>query len=177
MWISQLYVTLHDRINHVALEIIFELRQPLPTNWWSSKFEVSRPCSHGDISKNTPGLTVPNFSRKCNETRYVHSKPISMYLSIRWPHPQSERASWPLNAWTRAAVNVLNEKKGKSKVCYYTKSKKVVSGNLFVCSCSCLTCVTATGLCYDWLWSYMAEFFKPYLYKYSVLEAIKQIFV
>lgn len=136
-------MTLHDRINHVSLEIIFELRQPLPTNWWSSKFEVSRPCSHGGISKNTPRLIVPNFSRKCNKTRYVHSKPISMYLRIRWPHPQSERASWPLNAWTRAEVNVLNETKDKSKVCYYTKSKKVPSFCVqlqlqlpYLCDCS-----------------------------------------
>ena len=31
--------------------------------------------------------------------------------------------------------------------------------------------------CHDWLCSYMAEFFEPYYCKYSILEAIAQIFV
>ena len=47
-----------------------------------------------------------------------------------------------------------------------------MSGDLFVSSC-----YTATGPCHDWLCSYMAEFFMPYLRKYSDLEATKQIFL
>ena len=62
-----------------------------------------------------------------------------------WPCPQGMKASWPLNARTRAAVKVSNENKEKSRVSkarYCTKSKKEVSGDLFVGSCH--TCLTAT---------------------------------
>ena len=64
-------VTFHDKTMHSALTTDFELRPPLTTttfNCCSSKFEVSSQCSHGDMSKNTLGLPVLKFYRKCNET-------------------------------------------------------------------------------------------------------------
>ena len=56
-----------------------------------------------------------------------------------------------------------------------TKLKKEVSDDLFVSSCR--ACLIAAGPCHGWLCSYMAELFMPYLCRYSVLEATKQIFV
>ena len=73
-------------------------------------------------------------------------------------------------------MNVFNENKEKprvSKAHYCTNSKKEVSGDLFVSSCH--TCLTAMGKFHKR--GYMAEFFMPYLHKYSVLEAKKHIFV
>ena len=76
-----------------------------------------------------------HFSEKCTETHYVHSKLISLFMCIRWPHPQGERASWTLNAQTRAAMNENTERSRVSNIWYCTKSKKEVSGDLFVSSC------------------------------------------
>ena len=56
------------------------------------------------------------FPKKHNETHYIHSKQISIYLLFmhtHWPRPQGENASWLLNPQTRAAVNVSNENKEK----------------------------------------------------------------
>ena len=81
--------------------------------------------------------------------RYVQSKRISAcspFMRIRWPHSQVENASWPVNAWMRAAMNVSNENKeksGVSKARYFTKSKKEVCGDIFVSSCR--TCLPGNG--------------------------------
>ena len=74
-------------------------------------------------------------------------------MCICWPHPQDENASWQLNTWTRAAMNVSNENKeksGESKAHYCTKLKKEVCGNLFMSSCC--TCLLANGSDYAGAW-------------------------
>ena len=61
---------------------------------------------------------------------------------------RTQRVQWLLNAQTRAAANVSIEKKQKTSVSKdrrYTKPKKKVTGDFFVCSCH--TSLTATGPC------------------------------
>ena len=58
-------------------------------------------------------------------------------MYVRWPHSQGEKASWPMNIQTRAAMNISNKNEEKSRVskaCYCKKSKKEVFGDLFVSS-------------------------------------------
>ena len=98
----------------------------------------------------------------------------SLFMGICWPRPQSEKALWPLNAQKKAALNVPKVHRSVSKS-RCIKSKKEVSGDLFVSSCH--TCLSATSLCYNWLCSCVAKYFMPYICKYNILEATKQIFV
>ena len=80
--------------------------------------------------------------------------------ALRRPH------TWPLNAWTRTAMDVLNENKDRSRVykarCY-AKLKKEVSGNHFVNSCR--TCLPGNGSMHvmtDCAATWLHEFFMPY---------------
>ena len=75
-------VTVHKKTMHNALKTIFELRPPLPTTTFvlcSSKFEVSSPCSHGDMSKNIRGPPVLKFCKKI-------AMNIATYVARRSPY-------------------------------------------------------------------------------------------
>ena len=70
---------------------------------------------------------------------------LSTYVG---PAHQIRSVQWLLNARTRAVANVSIEKKQKTSVSKdrrYTKLKKEVSSDFFVCSCH--TSLTATGSC------------------------------
>ena len=136
--------------NDFLIKVSIANCQLQPLNWCSIKFEVSSPCSHGDISKNTPGSTVLKFSTERNEMRYVHCNRKSVYAPFIvsmcvGPAHQIRSVQWLLNARTRAVANISIEKTSVSKDRNYTKLKNEVTGDLFVCSCH--TSLTATGPC------------------------------
>lgn len=68
------------------------------------------------------------------ETHYIHCKLTTAYWPFMCisPSPEHEKASWLLNARTRAVVNVSNENNEKSRAHYCKKLKKEVSKE-FVC--------------------------------------------
>ena len=100
----------------------------------------------------------------------VHDKTnhIIALITTRWEG---------LNAWKR---NVSNENKEKSRVSKghcCIELKKKVSGDFFVIEqlpylSNCNGSVSWLAI---YIATYMAEFFVPYLCKYSVLETIKQV--
>jgi hypothetical protein len=49
--------------------------QVQPLNYYSCKFEVASPCSHGDMSKNVPGSPVLKFCKK-NSMSIAGSHPV-----------------------------------------------------------------------------------------------------
>ena len=95
LYIMYIYVTVHDKTNHIAVKMIFELRRPLPKSTFElrlEKFEVSSRCSYGDMSQNVPGSPILNFSSKRNETllrtltRVARGSPVySPFMQIRGP--------------------------------------------------------------------------------------------
>ena len=92
-----IYVTFHDKTMHIAPTTDFDLRPPFyqlqPLNCCSCKFEVTSPCGHGDMSKNTPGSPVLKFCKKHNETLlhtlHVEIRILTVYANT-WPHPLSQ---------------------------------------------------------------------------------------
>lgn len=59
--IFALFTIIHEKTNHTAHKMIFELRPPLATMAFGlllEKIEVSSQCDHGDMSQNVPGLPV-----------------------------------------------------------------------------------------------------------------------
>ena len=72
-------MTVHDKTNHIAAKMIFELRRPLLKSTFElrlEKFEFSSRCSYKDMSQNVPGSPILNFSSKRNETllRTLHAE-------------------------------------------------------------------------------------------------------
>ena len=57
------------------------------------KFEVSSPCSFGDMSQSVPGSPILNFSSERNERllRMLHTEVriLTVYANT-WPCPQSQ---------------------------------------------------------------------------------------
>ena len=130
------------------------------TGVWLLKPEVfilKGPEARPEGRDQTTPTTTPSCSSRTsilNEVLTGHRKssrsPQTIpHLSICvGPAHQTRSVQWLLNAQTRAAANVSIEKKQKtsvSKDCRYTKLKKEVTGDFFVCSCH--TFLTATGPC------------------------------
>ena len=60
------------------------------------------------------------------------------FIKNLWPRPQNQCARWLPNAQMRAAADFLMEKNETtivSKARWQTKSKKEVTGDVFICSC------------------------------------------
>ena len=64
------------------------LRRPLPTTSFELVQSLARVVTKLKI--NTPGSPE---SMKRNETRYIHSRRISPFMRVGWPHPQGEKAA------------------------------------------------------------------------------------
>ena len=94
---------------------------------------MSSPCSHRDISKNTPGSTVLKFSTKCNETHYVHCNRKSVYapfINMRWPRPSNQKRAMAAER-SNESSSEQKQKTSVSKDRRYTKLKKEVTGECF----------------------------------------------
>ena len=151
---NNIYVTVHEKTNHIALAIIFWLRLLLPAattfdlvlqKIWSLQPEYSWRYQ----LKYTRIVRKQVFRKTQWNTpsRFTYTRRLWIYVGHTH---KGEKASWPLNVQTRAAVNVSNEDKEKSRVFkarYCTKSNEEVYGERFVSSCH--TCLIATGPCHD----------------------------
>ena len=113
-------------------------------NCCSCKFEVSSQCSHGEIHQDRPYSTFQKHTMKCST--FIASG--SSYTHTDWPYPQDQK---PFRAQKKVMTNVSIKKKPKTSISrdsQCTKSKKDLTGNVFVCSCCTSTsAIIATAPC------------------------------
>ena len=155
-----------------------------PLNYWYCKSEVSSPCRLEYMSQMYPNRPYYNFTACAMKHSHLCCTRKSIYLPFlpsMWPRPPSQWASWLPKRLKEcnSQWKMMTRQVFLKIVSTHSRQKKFLG--TFLCA--------AAAIAYLQLWyrlvimdsqctcSYMADLFEPWLGKYSLLEATKQIFV
>ena len=138
-------------------------------NYCSCKFEVSSPCSHGDMSRNVPGSSVIKMCSKLNETllRTLHAEVRILAVHEKYvAHPLSQRIRWRPKRWKESSGWRFDGKERKDKRVYRSLVHKIEERSVWrVLSLQlpCLpTCNYGNGsVSWTIKVSYTVDFFEP----------------